>query len=321
MMRCRPALISARRALAAGCLLVLASLPAVAGAEPLPNQAEQAGSQSASAPRYAWAPELLYGIISSSNPAALDSLYDAAFAAGPSIVPQLQAALKDDRTAEFAAQSLAFIGNDSAFKILSTLLSDPRDLDLSRFFYGALGEINTPQANAVLLNAIRSANSQPDRTVTEAAIVALTVQNREALVPELQQAKAKLTDPVIQDDLENAIGIIQARAKYRATPAGRNPGGSIQQGINLYFEPALASAPPAGSGVPTAKAQIRHLQFNPDQTRALARITFDDAGVKADYRMVLAKRYGNWRVASVWIVLGEQQVPAAPAPKPAKAHP
>lgn len=321
MMRCRPALIRAWRARAAACLLALASLSLAARAKSLPGQTEQTTSSAESTPRYAWAPELLYGIISSPVPAALNSLYDAAFAAGPSIVPQLEAALKDDRTAEFAAQSLAFIGGDSAFKTLSTLMSDTRDLDLSRFFYGALGEINTPQANAVLLNAIRSANSQPDRTVTEAAIVALTIQDRAALVPELEQAKAKLTDPVIQDDLENAIGIIQARAKYRATLPGRNPGGSIQQGINLYFEPALASAPPAGSGVPPAKAEIGHVQFNPDQTRALARVTLDDAGVKADYRIVLAKRYGNWRVASVWIELGEQQVPAAPAPKPAKAHP
>lgn len=321
MMTRRPALIRARRAVAAGCLLVVASLPALAGAKLSPNQAQPTETRAASTPRYAWAPELLYSIISSPDPAALNSLYDAAFAAGPSIVPQLQAALNDDRTAEFAAQSLAFIGSDSAFKILSTLMSDPRNLDLSRFFYGALGEINTPQSNAVLLNAIRSANSQPDRTVTEAAIVALTVQDRSALAPELEQAKAKLTDPVIQDDLENAIGIIEARAKYRATPAGRNPGGSIQQGVNLYFEPALAAAPPAGSGLSRAKAEIQHVQFNPDETRALARVTFDDAGIKANYRMVLAKRYGDWRVASVWLVLGEQQVPMPPTPKPAKSHP
>lgn len=321
MMTFRPALICARRSRPVRFLLVLAIFLATAPAKSLPNQAGQATNSAESTPRYAWAPELLYGIISSPVPAALNSLYDAAFAAGPSIVPQLEAALKDDRTAEFAAQSLAFIGGDSAFKTLSSLMSDRRDLDLSRFFYGALAEINTPQANAVLLNAIRSANSQPDRTVTEAAIVALTVQDRAALVPELEQAKAKLTDPVIQDDLENAIGIIQARAKYRATPAGRNPGGSIQQGINLYFEPALASAPPAGSGAPPAKVEVRHVQFNPDQTRALARVTFDDAGAKADYRIVLAKRYGNWRVASVWIEMGEQQVPPTPAPKPATPHP
>lgn len=317
MMMSRPALICVRQLVAAGCLLVLARPAAVAGAKPLSNPAQRTEGPAASTTRDAWAPELLYSIISSPNPTALNSLYDAAFAAGTSIVPQLQSALNDDRTAEFAAQSLAFVGSDSAFKILSTLMSDPRNLDLSRFFYGALAEINTPQANAVLLNALRSANSQPDRTVTEAAIVALTVQDRSALAPELEQAKAKLTDPVIQDDLENAIGIIEARAKYRATPAGRNPGGSMQQGINLYFEPALAAAPPAGSGLSRAKAEIEHVQFNPDETRALARVTFDDAGVKANYRMVLAKRYGNWRVVSVWIVMARQQVPATPAPKPA----
>src|SRR2546427_8869173 len=56
-----------------------------------------------------WAPELLDAILSSPNEEAHDALYRAAFAAGPAIVPQLEAAIKDDRTAEFAAQSLAFI--------------------------------------------------------------------------------------------------------------------------------------------------------------------------------------------------------------------
>lgn len=280
------------------------------------SPAGQTTAAKESAPQYAWAPELLYSIISSQNQAALNALYDAAFAAGPSIVPQLQAALADDRTASFAAQSLAFIGGGQAFTDLSPLVSDPRNLDLSQYFYGALGEINTPQANAVLLNVVRNANSQPDRTVTEAAIIALTVGNRDDLVPQLKQAEAKLTDPVIQDDLDNAIGIIQARAKYRATPAGRNPGGSIQQGLNLYFEPALAEAPRARGAVPASKVEMRHIEFNPDQSRALARVTFDDAGVKANYFIVLAKRYGNWRVASVWPVMNTQYVPTTPpAPK------
>ena len=49
----------------------------------------------------------------------LHALFHASFAAGPDLVPFLEASLKDDRTAEFAAQSLAFIGGDKALKILN----------------------------------------------------------------------------------------------------------------------------------------------------------------------------------------------------------
>ena len=90
-----------------------------------------------------WAPELLYGIWNSSNPDASEALYRAAFAAGPEVIPQLEAALKDDRTAEFAAQSLAYIGGNRALEILGGLMRDPRELGLKRFFYGALVEVDT----------------------------------------------------------------------------------------------------------------------------------------------------------------------------------
>ncbi|MGH9435085.1 MAG: hypothetical protein ACRD06_03695 [Terriglobia bacterium] len=323
--------------IAAGCVFLLAGFPQTKPlSAPLNPAQKQAGSLSSkvnvpAAPVYAWAPELLYVIISSRAPEALNSLYDAAFAAGPAIVPELQAALKDDRTAEFAAQTLAFIGGDAAWTTLSSLMSDRRNLDLSRFFYGALGELDTPQANAVLVNAVRSANNQPDRTVTEAAIIALTVGNRAQLVPELKQAQTALTDPVIQDDLENAISIIEVRAKYLATPAGKSAGGSLQQALNLYFEPALAaSAPPLGAGArrrapqsgsasqPPAQVEIQHVVFSSDRNRALARVLFDDHGVMAHYHVVLQKRYGDWTVASVWLNLGNQE--ASPETNPAPPH-
>lgn len=263
-------------------------------------------------PDYAWAPALLYGIISSPRPGALDSLYDAAFAAGPVIVPQLQDALKDDRTAEFAAQCLAFIGGAQAFGALSKLVSDPRNLGLSRYYYGALGEVDTPQANNYLLDVIRNANQQPDRTVTEAAIIALTVHRTAAGIPELKQAESKLTDPVIQDDLDNAISVIQSRAQYEA--AHKTTGGSLQQALDFYFEPALESAtartaapngaaakaqvPPAAPG---ANIKIEHVEFSPNQTRALTRVKFEDEGVGETYRIVLQKKFGDWTVASVWL--------------------
>ncbi len=100
----------------------------------------------------------------------------ATFAAGPAIIPQLAAALKDDRTAEYAAQSLAYIGGDQALPILWKLLSDPRDLNLRRFTYGALAEFDSPQATDMLFDVINKSDDEPDRTVTEAAVIALTVR-------------------------------------------------------------------------------------------------------------------------------------------------
>ncbi|MGH9402554.1 MAG: HEAT repeat domain-containing protein [Terriglobia bacterium] len=304
-----------------------------ATALPFAQEAPSENAAEEQAQDYAWAPALLYGIISSSSPEALNALYDAAFTAGPSIVPQLDAALKDDRTAEFAAQSLAFIGGEEAFTALSKLVNDPRDLGLSQYYYGALGELETPQANDYLLGVIHNANRQPDRTVTEAAIIALTVHSAAGLVPQLKQAEAKLTDPVIQDDLDNAISVIQSRAQYEATH--KNTGGSLQQALNFYFEPAFesGSAPGAAGAAdhaapkaqsqhpgPAAKVQIQHIEFSSDQTRALARVSFEDEGVREDYRIVLQKRYGDWTVASVWLSMQEEgavaQPPKAPARKP-----
>lgn len=269
--------------------------------------------------RFEWVPALLYGIIASPNPAALDSLYDAAFAAGPAIAPQLEAALQDDRTAEFAAQSLAFIGGAVAFKALSKLPDDPRNLGLSRYFYGALGESNTPQANAYLLNVIEHANSQPDRTVTEAAIVALTAHPDLALVPQLQQAEAKLTDPVIQDDVENAVTVIQERGKMAATQ--KSAGVSLRDAINIYFGPALAVGGASKTGsAPAPQIEIKHVEFGPGGSRALARVRFEDAGVGQDYRIVLQKRLGDWMVASVWLTLPGEESAAAQSKAPSGSH-
>jgi len=211
-----------------------------------------------------WGPELLYNIISSPNEDARDALYRAAFAAGSSIVPQLEASLKDDRTAEFAAQVLAYMGGPKAFEILTRLVNDPRDLDLRRFYYGALGEFPVPDATNLLLSAIERADVEPDRTVTEAAILAVTVQSDANLVAKLRSAEANIQDPVIRDDLDNAAAVIQDRARYLASPAGRDAEGSLQQAVRIYFAPALetagleSSSSPAASGLaPGKKLPVR----------------------------------------------------------------
>jgi hypothetical protein len=275
-----------------------------------------------------WAPELLYGIWNSPNPQASEALYHAAFAAGADVIPDLEAALKDDRTAEFAAQSLAFIGGNRALEILAKLADDPRDLGLVRFFYGALAEVDSPQATDVLLRAIAKSDAQPDRTITEAAILALTVRTDPALVPRLKELGTKVQDPVVRDDLENAADVITARAKYLASPQGQNPDFSLDRAVRTYFLPALEAPAPstparhpaaprprsesskahrADPGEPPVSVRIEHLTFSPDKARALARVAFEVPSAIAHYDMVLEKRGGNWRLASVWLGSEEEK--------------
>lgn len=293
-----------------------------------------------------WAAELLDAIVSSPNPDAQEALERAAFAAGPALVPQLEAALKDDRTAEFAAQSLSLIGGDKALAILSKLVDDPRDLDLRRFFYGALGEFGTHEATRLLLEAVSRGDSEPDRTVTEAAILALTVRSDASLVPKLRELGEKIQDVVIRDDLENATEVIELRARYLNSPEGKKPGISIDRAVRAYFVPALEPAePPAGpleipaggskpakpparrpgashatsnrreSAPPSVKVEVRELTFSPDKSRALARVVFEDPTAIANYDMVLQKQLGDWAVVSVWLgAESEKTVPPAAAP-------
>ncbi|HET7841035.1 MAG TPA: HEAT repeat domain-containing protein [Terriglobia bacterium] len=313
------------------CLPVLAASQAQPQAKPSPPastsapQAPVAGTISGStddAPPLAgdWAPELLYGIWNSPNSDASEALYGAAFAAGPDLIPQLDAALKDDRTAEFAAQSLAFIGGNRALEILSGLVRDPRDLGLKRFLYGALGEMDTPEATQALFDAIANADREPDRTITETAILALTVRSDAGVAARLRELETKAQDPVIRDDLQNAADVIAARAKYFASPEGASPDFSLERAVKTYFIPALetpsAPAPakpahaPGAKGAaappePQAKVSVDHVVFSPDHGRALARVSFSVPGAIAHYDMVLAKQAGNWRLASVW--LGSQE--------------
>ncbi len=276
-----------------------------------------------------WAPELLDAILSSPNHEAQDALYRAAFAAGPAIAPQLEAALKDDRTAEFAAQSLAYIGGDQALGILWKLVRDPRDLNLRRFYYGALGEFTSQEATQTLLNAIKHGDEEVDRTVTQAAILALTVRSDATLIPPLKQAQAKIKDVVIRDDLDSAIEVIEWRARYLASPAGKKSGGSIDNAVRTYFMPAL-EPPPVNPSAHSSKSSSAHsaasetgirvevqtLTFSPDKTRALARVIFEDPSAEAAYDIVLQKRFGNWTVASVWLGSEAEKAPTPPPSKP-----
>ena len=246
----------------------------------------------------------------------------ATFAAGPAIIPQLTEALKDDRTAEYAAQSLAFIGGDQALPVLWKLLSDPRDLNLRRFTYGALAEYNSPQATDMLFDAINKSDDEPDRTVTECALIALTVRTDTTLLSRLSASEKKLQDVVIRDDLDNARAVIEERAKYLASPEGKKSGGSIESAVRTYFIPALEPPPARGSQdhhssredvgkvspasalpktQPLVKVDVRNVTLSPDKNRALARVVFEDPTAIAYYDFVLEKRSGNWGLASVWL--------------------
>src|SRR5208337_1095132 len=225
--------------LAAPCLAQQQRPPAPPGKVPPVHGSENEGDEQVQAPLPGdWAAELLDGILSAPNAEAADSLFRAAFAAGQSIIPQLAEALKDDRTAEYAAQSLAFIGGEQAMQILWKLQEDKRDLNLRRFYYGALAEYDTDQATQTLFQVINNSDAEPDRTVTEAAILALTVRTDPKLVDLLRQAEKKVDDVVIHDDLENALDVIQIRSKYLATPEGKKAGGSIDAAVRTYFIPA-----------------------------------------------------------------------------------
>lgn len=274
-----------------------------------------------------WAPELLDGILSSSNASARQALYDAAFAAGPSLIPQLKAALKDDRTAEFAAQCLAFLGGETAMKILGGLVSDRRNLDLRRFYLGALGEYQDPDITRALLGAVEKSDAEPDRTVTEAAIGALSVRSDPSLPGQLQQAESQLEDFVIRDDVDNVRQVIAARARYLASPEGRKSGGSIPDAVRTYFIAALQNPAstvrkrPGDAPKPAerpAKAEVERVTFIPDLTRALAHVTLSDAEGGANYDLVLQKELGDWQVVSVWMNSETEKAEPKPAAKPKK---
>jgi HEAT repeats len=273
-----------------------------------------------------WAQELLYGIWSAPDPEASRALYRAAFSAGPPLIPELEAALKDDRTVEFAAQSLAYIGGNRSLEILAKLASDKRELGLRRFLYGALGEIDTPQATDALLGAIAGSDAEPDRTVTETAILALTVRTDLSLIPKLREIKPQIRDAVVRDDIQVAMDVIEARAKYLATPEGQKPDYSIERAVRTYFTPALEPPPDAArkppGAQPGAKApavrphvtvKIESLAFSPDKTRALAQVSFEIPTAIAQYDMVLQKRLGDWTLASVWLGREEEKPPLVPA--------
>ena len=145
---------------------------------------------------------------------------------------------------------------------------------------------------------------------------------------------------VIRLDLENAVEVIERRARYLASP-GRKPGGSIEYAVRTYFAPALESAPPpevapaaprppsprsaasrtSTRATPTPKplveVHIQNLVLSPDKNRALARVVFEDPSAAANYDIVLQKRFGDWVVASVWLGAEMEKT----LPQPAKTDP
>lgn len=282
-----------------------------------------------------WAVSLLDQVSNYSTPEGREALFRAVMATGPRLVPALEEGLKDDRTAEFAAQALAYLGGEEALRVLWEAVPDPRDLNLRRFYYAALGEFDIPEAKEALLAVVKRADEEPDWTVTEAAILALTVYSDPELVSQLREIEKNIDDVVIRLDLENAIEVIERRAKYLSIP-NRKAGGSIEHAIRTYFAPALelAEGPsseqsqavrsqpakpptsrppdPAASAQPPVSVQIENITVTPANDRALARVIFQDPTAKATFDMVLQKRYGDWQVASVWLESEAEKSPSVP---------
>ena len=194
---------------------------------------------------------------------------------------------------------------------------------MRRFTYGALAEFDSPQATDVLFDVINKSDDEPDRTVTESAVIALTVRTDATLLPRLLASEKKLQDVVIRDDLDNARAVIEERAKYLASPEGKKSGGSIESAVRTYFIPALEPPPaPGNRGCrlpsrkvwekrlprphgepprPLVSVDVRSVTFSPDKSRALARVVFEDPTAMAYYDFVLQKHYGDWTLASVWL--------------------
>ena len=303
--RCRLALLA---------LAALAFWPILQRAASLPAPVEQERNNLLNNP---WDPAKLYAILTAQDPGASENLYRAAFAAGPAITPKLESALNDDRTAEFAAQTLAYFGNDQSLAILEKLVKDPRDLDLRRFYYGALGGSGNPHNTEILLNKVLASDHEPDREVTQNAILALSISADAALVPRLRQAQMQITDPVIQDDIETAAMVVELRARFMATPAGKSSGNSVEQTIRSYFMPAL-EPPPAAGGASQQNAgvevHVKDLTYSPETTRVLAGADFENPEALASYHVVLEKSRAEWRVASVWLA-EEREKPQSRAPQ------
>jgi hypothetical protein len=257
-----------------------------------------------------WAVILLDEVLNVPNRSARDHLLRAGFAAGPLIQPQLEKALEDDRTAEYAAQLLAFMGNNRALRTLQKLVDDPRDLGLKRFFYGALGEFNTPRTRQTLLDVVGRADNEPDPTVTEMAILALTVLADPSLIPSLEEVRGRTVDPVIRDDIENAVEVIRCRANHlEKVRSGANSELTLEQAVEAYFVADLGwdnnsemegeATDPSSAPL---KVEIEDLTFAPNSSRALARVRLSNPAVAATYELVLQKRGPSWVVASVWMV-------------------
>jgi hypothetical protein len=293
------------RPLALLALAALAFWPISQTAASLPAPVEQERNNLLNNP---WDPAKLYAILTAQDPGASENLYRASFAAGPAIIPKLESALNDDRTAEFAAQTLAYFGNELSLAILEKLVKDSRDLDLRRFYYGALGGSGNPHNTEILLNKVLASDHEPDREVTQNAILALSISSDAALVPRLRQAQMQITDPVIQDDIETASMVVELRARFMATPAGKSSGNSVEQTIRSYFMPALEPPPAAGGASQQnggVEIHVNNLTYSPDTTRVLAAVNFENPEVVASYHVVLEKSREEWKVASVW--LGEER--------------
>ncbi|HEV2245069.1 MAG TPA: HEAT repeat domain-containing protein [Terriglobia bacterium] len=302
------------RRLALLALAALACRPILQTAASLPAPVEQERNNLLNNP---WDPAKLYAILTAQDPGASENLYRAAFAAGPAIIPKLENALKDDRTAEFAAQTLAYLGNEPSLAILVKLVKDPRDLDLRRFYYGALGGSGNPHNTEILLNKVLASDHEPDREVTQNAILALSISSDAALVPRLRQAQMQISDPVIQDDIETASMVVELRTRFMATPAGKSSGNSVEQTIRSYFMPAL-EPPAAARGASHQNAgveiHVKDLTYSPDNSRVLAAVDFENPEAVASYHVVLQKSQAGWKVASVW--LGEErEKPQSRAPQ------
>ena len=130
--------------------------------------------------------------------------------------------------------------------MLWRLLSDPRDLNLRRFTYGALAEFDSPQATDILFDAINKSDNEPDRTVTESAVIALTVRTKPLCRACLPRKKNFRTSSSATTWTTPGKSLKSGPSTW--LPQGKHSGGSIESAVRTYFIPALE--PQSASAAP-----------------------------------------------------------------------
>src|SRR2546422_266192 len=221
-----------------------------------------------------WAPELLYAILSSANPDASDALYRAAFSAGPALPPHLQTELKKEE-----GQIKDVVIHDDLDNAVAVIESR------SKYLASEEGKKSDGSIDAAVRTYFIPALEPPPEAASTAPGHAPLRQDHSSTsltVPERNRREGN--DPSLPRRQSEEVKTERSRMAARNGEA-REP----------------VTGKPAPRAKPPGSVEVWNLTFSPDQSRALARVIFEDPSAVANYDMVLQKQAGNWTVVSVWL--------------------